>query len=136
MVPIFKNKGSRKNAEQYRPVSLINSMSKIIEKIVYQRISTFLNKKISFLTNNLDLGNACPHHMQYLYWSTQLQKNMNKIQNSGYFSGSISCLWLIRPQHTTVQTKPLRHPWRCEWLVPFLPIESNPTSRNRRSIIK
>ena len=50
VVPIFKKKGSRKNIEQYRPVSLINSMSKIIEKIVYKRVANFLDRN-TFFTN-------------------------------------------------------------------------------------
>ena len=50
VVPIFKKKGSRKNIEQYRPVSLINSMSKLIEKIVYKRVANFLDRN-KFFTN-------------------------------------------------------------------------------------
>ena len=43
VVPIHKKKGSRKKADQYRPVSLINSLSKVLEKLVYHRLANFLN---------------------------------------------------------------------------------------------
>ena len=68
VVPIFKNKGSRKMVDQYRPISLINSMSKVIEKIIYKRLANFLNKNNFFSINNLAFANACQHLMQFHCW--------------------------------------------------------------------
>ena len=38
IIPIFKNKGSRSDVKCYRPISLLASMSKIFEKLVYNRL--------------------------------------------------------------------------------------------------
>ena len=43
VVPIFK-KGDPQTLSNYRPISLLTSFSKILEKLVYDRTVTFLNK--------------------------------------------------------------------------------------------
>lgn len=43
VVPIFK-KGDRSNTENYRPISLITSLSKILEKVVEKRLNSFIDK--------------------------------------------------------------------------------------------
>ena len=47
LVPIYKNKGSKSSVANYRPVTLLNSLSKVLEKIVFKRIFDH------FITNNL-----------------------------------------------------------------------------------
>jgi len=42
VIPLFK-KGDRQLRENYRPVSLLDSLSKITEKIVFTRLYTFLD---------------------------------------------------------------------------------------------
>ena len=44
VVPIFKNNGSNTVMKNYRPVSLLPVMSKILERIVYNRLFYFLVK--------------------------------------------------------------------------------------------
>ena len=43
VTPIHK-KGNADNIENYRPISLLNNMSKIFERIMYNRVITFFNK--------------------------------------------------------------------------------------------
>ena len=43
VVPIFK-KGDPQTLSNYRPISLLTSFSKILEKLIYDRTVTFLNK--------------------------------------------------------------------------------------------
>ena len=41
VMPLFKNKGNVKNIQNYRPISLLSNFSKILEKIVYNRLYSF-----------------------------------------------------------------------------------------------
>ena len=43
VIPLFK-KGDRKIMSNYRPVSVLSTFSKILEKIMYSRLITFINK--------------------------------------------------------------------------------------------
>ena len=47
VVPSHK-KGNVTNVSNYRPISLLCSMSKILEKLVYNRVISFLNKQNFF----------------------------------------------------------------------------------------
>ena len=42
VIPIFKE-GSRLNVENYRPISLLQVFSKILERIIHNRLTSFLN---------------------------------------------------------------------------------------------
>ncbi len=44
VVPIFKNKGDRKNCDFYRPIYLLPCISKIFEKLIFNHIYEFLRK--------------------------------------------------------------------------------------------
>ena len=44
VVPIFKNKGSPFKTENYRPISLLSNVDKILEKLVHKRMMQFLEK--------------------------------------------------------------------------------------------
>ena len=48
IVPVYKKKGSRSKKENYRPVSLLSCLSKILEKLVSKRIVSFLHKQNFF----------------------------------------------------------------------------------------
>ena len=43
VIPVFK-KGSTNDVNNYRPISLLSVMSKILEKLVYTRLVSFLNR--------------------------------------------------------------------------------------------
>ena len=45
VVPLYKKK-ARTDPTNYRPVSLLNSLSKIIEKVIYKRIYQFMDDKL------------------------------------------------------------------------------------------
>ena len=48
VIPIYKKKGSRSSVENYRPISLLSCLSKVLEKIVSKRMVSFLHKKNFF----------------------------------------------------------------------------------------
>ena len=56
MVPVFKNVGERFTAKNYHPVILLSVVSKVIEKLVNNRIVDRLEKLTFFLISNMVLG--------------------------------------------------------------------------------
>ena len=45
VIPIHKN-GNKNDPNNYRPISILSSFFKILEKLVYQRLTQFLGKYI------------------------------------------------------------------------------------------
>ena len=43
VIPVFKNKGSNQDVNNYRPISLLSNIDKIFEKLVYSRVMSFLD---------------------------------------------------------------------------------------------
>ena len=66
VVPIHK-KSNVTNVSNYRPISSLCSMSKILEKLVYNRVISFLNKQNFFINNNLALEKITQLFMRFLY---------------------------------------------------------------------
>ena len=48
IIPIFKNDNPFEKAN-YRPISLLPSLSKVYEKLIYQQLNTFFQNKLSLL---------------------------------------------------------------------------------------
>ena len=42
VIPVFKNKGSPFDVENYRPISLLSNIDKIFQKLMYNRLTIFL----------------------------------------------------------------------------------------------
>ena len=78
VVPIYKKKGSRKHIDQYRPVSLINCMSKIIEKIVYKRVSDFLDSNTFFTNRQFGFRKHMSTSHAITLLVDSISKNMNR----------------------------------------------------------
>ena len=55
MVPIYKNNGERSIAKNYIPVSALFVVSKVLEKLVNNRIVDHLEKQGHFLISSLVL---------------------------------------------------------------------------------
>ena len=45
VVPVFKNKGSPLEVSNYRPISLLSNIEKIYEKVMYTRVTSFLDSQ-------------------------------------------------------------------------------------------
>ena len=48
VVPIFKEKGSHLDCNNYRPISLLSNLNKIVEKLMHERLYAFLSKNKCF----------------------------------------------------------------------------------------
>ena len=91
IIPIYK-KGNAKNVTNYQPISLLSNIFKIIEKIVCNRLYSFLN---SFnLFSNYQFGfrhGHCTSHVITLLVDKVTKSS--KISNSpGHFLGSFKSL--------------------------------------------
>ena len=53
VIPIFK-KGDKQEVNNYRPISLLTGISKILEKIIYTRLINFL--QINDIFSNFQFG--------------------------------------------------------------------------------
>ena len=54
VIPLFKT-GSKTELSNYRPISLLSCLSKVLEKLIYSRLMNYLNK------------NSILHHNQYCF---------------------------------------------------------------------
>ena len=44
VIPVFKDKGNYLECNNYRPISLLSNINKIIEKLIHERLCSFLSK--------------------------------------------------------------------------------------------
>ena len=75
--PIFKNKGSSSDTNNYRPISLLPCISKIFEKIIFDRIYKHISQH-SLLTEKQS-GYRPGHNtqMQLMYFANKLYKSLD-----------------------------------------------------------
>ena len=79
--PIFKRKGSAADPINYRPISLLSCLSKILEKIVFRNIYNHLSE--NSLLSDFQSGYR-PHHstqMQLAYMTDSLYESLDKEQD-------------------------------------------------------
>ena len=82
VIPIFKNKGSPFEVTNYRPISLLSNIDKIFEKLVYSRLSSFLN--INNLIYNKQFGFRSKHATSHAL--TSLTEKIRSALDKGDFS--------------------------------------------------
>ena len=81
VTPIFKRKGSNSDPTNYRPISLLPNISKILEKLVFNKIYGHIVE--NELLSEKQSGYR-PNHstdMQLLYLTHQLYSTLNKKEN-------------------------------------------------------
>ena len=62
VVPVFK-KDSKLNYSNYRPISLLSNIEKILEKLMYKRLYAFLDCNNIIMTYSLDSDKNILHPM-------------------------------------------------------------------------
>ena len=55
VIPLFKA-GDKTLFTNYRPISILPSFSKFLERVIYSRMLNYLNKKVSCLKTSMVLG--------------------------------------------------------------------------------
>jgi len=85
VIPIYKNKGSPHEVNNFRPISLLSNIDKVYEKIVYSRLITFLDKHKVITKKQFGFRNK--HSTNHALIS--LTENIRKQLDSGNFSCGI-----------------------------------------------
>ena len=82
IIPIHKS-GDKKNMNNYRPISLLNSTSKILEKIVHKQIYTYITKNniITKSQYGFQQNSSCEHAMIDLLNTLETNKNTKQHTN-------------------------------------------------------
>ena len=77
VTPIFK-KSDCLNKENYRPVSVLSSMSKVFERIMYSQINEFMENKFSNYLTGFRKGHNTQHTFMVMIekWKKSLDKNL------------------------------------------------------------
>ena len=83
VVPIFKNKGSIQDVNNYRPISLLSNIDKIFEKLIHSRVVKFLDQ------------NNCLFNHQYgfrkKHSTTHTLVNLTELIRANMDKGIYSC---------------------------------------------
>jgi len=59
VIPLYKGKGSRSNPDNYRPISILNSLSKIFEYILFIRLRKLVEPLLSEEQHGFRLNRSC-----------------------------------------------------------------------------
>ena len=81
--PIFKS-GSKSDFSNYRPISILPSFSKIFEKVIYNRLNSFIQKNKILNTNQFGFR---PHHSTYMALIELYDKITESIEKEEYTIG-------------------------------------------------
>ena len=79
VVPLYKGK-SRESETNYRPISLLTTMSKVMEKVVYKRVYQFLTDtgQICETQYGFRSNHSCEHAIAQVVGSVLKNMEMNK----------------------------------------------------------
>ncbi len=129
ITPIFKNKGSKHKATNYRPVSLTSIACKILEKIIRKKIMDHMNtnKFFTVFQHGFLEGRSCVTNLLSTmdYWTRTLDEK-----------GAIDCIYLdFRKAFDSVPHRRLLHKMdaygiQLKWLEDFLIGRSQQVSVN------
>ena len=82
VVPVFK-KDPKLDYSNYRPISLLSNIEKILEKLMYKRLYTFLNN--NNIIYNLPIG------FRQQYFTSHTLINITEIIRKALNDGNIGC---------------------------------------------
>ena len=83
-IPIFK-KGCQRTTSNYRPISLLSNLNKILEKLMFNRVYTFLNKYKCIY--DLRFGFRKKHSTNHAL--LEITENIRKALDNGKFARGV-----------------------------------------------
>ena len=81
VTPIFKQKGASSNPTSYRPISLLPNLSKILEKLVHNKIYNHLSENNLLTEKQSGYRPGHSPHIQLLYFTHQIYSALNDNNN-------------------------------------------------------
>ena len=102
VIPIFKT-DSKLDYSSYCPISLLSNIEKILEKLMYRRLYTFLNNKN--IINDLQFGFRQQYSRSYAL--INITENIRKTLDNG----NIGCGVFVDLQDTVSKIEPLWDLW-------------------------
>ena len=84
-IPTFKEKGSNLNSNNYRPISLLSNINKIIEKLIHSRLYNFLS--LHTCIYNLQFGFRKMHSTNHALLS--LTEDIRKALDNNLFAAGV-----------------------------------------------
>ena len=81
IIPIYK-KGNKKLQENYRPICLLPTLSKLLEKIMYKRVNDFLIKNNFFYKNQFGFRKSSSTELAAIYLMNKLTSALNSKMNA------------------------------------------------------
>ena len=82
VIPIFKNKGSEFETNNYRPISLLSNVDKIFEKLVHNRLTSFFNKHNLFYNKQFGFRRAHSTYHTLISLTEKIRQSLDKGQFS------------------------------------------------------
>jgi hypothetical protein len=76
VIPVYKNKGNKHHYENYRSISLLPAFSKIMKRLIHNKIFEFLVGMKFFTNLNMALGHGTMPHMHHLTFYRPLKKQL------------------------------------------------------------
>ena len=110
VTPIFESGGSAL-FDNYRPISVLNSISKIVEKIACKQLTTFLESQNLLFKHQYGFRKSKCTQDAVIYVHDYIGKNMNQKNFTGAMFVDLRKAFDSQPRLLTQQTSILRHNW-------------------------
>ena len=78
VIPVFKNKGSPHDVNNYRPISLLSNIDKIFEKLIKSRLVDFLDENKIIFKNQFGFRNKHSTTHALINLTEQIRTNLDK----------------------------------------------------------
>ena len=121
VVPIYKQRGSTAEPQNYRPISLLNSVAKVLDSIVAHRFSRFLRNEDVIVSDQFGFVHGRSTVDQLIHLTASAAKSMDSSQE--YY---VVCLDFAkafdRVPHSTLLAllQPLCNPTATTWFASYL----------------